>query len=293
MKKFTIKKLFKPLLSGLLVALMIVPINVFAATSLVEQAINEPATKELISIFPNFQKSLYEHTNGKLVSANEVYYKYTPKATANIKKVYTNESDIKKDFEIQEYTKQQYEKQILNPILKSSIGGQEEVPCSWLSVNLQVYNSKYSNEYLAYGFYSWKTQPFFQFTDAIGISLTSGLIVTDDTNKDSTRHAEYNYETLKQEDTNITLPVEIQDGAANGVMARVPLGNGAWSSYNNMMISTGVRYSGSGTNAGWISANYLHKEIGIGAINMDAAGVPSVSAGTASSSHHALVPVSK
>ncbi|MGK0469445.1 hypothetical protein [Clostridium sp.] len=296
MKIFTKNKLFNSLLSVLLMALMIMPTNAFASTNLDSQA--DSTTKELINTFPNFKESLDKNTNGKLVSSNEIYYKYTPKTTNNTKKYYTNQADAEKDFYISEYTKEQYETEIAltklipETSLTNYIGDQEGTDCSWLRISLQIYESQYVDEFMAYSFSSWLKVPFITFTDAIGISMSNGLIVTDDTDRTSTRYAEYNYQDgINPEGTYTTLPVEINDTYANGVMAKPNLRLGHLSSFNNMMISTGVRFSGTGTSEGFVFGNYLHTEVGIGALNMDAAGLPSLSLSLSYDEHHVSVPI--
>jgi hypothetical protein len=318
MKNFKMNIVLKPLLSMALIVQMVLPTNAFASTITKEQvitnptsitvkghAITDPTTLELIKTFPSFKTSLDADTNGELVSSRETYIKYTPKSNVDIKKIYNNSTDVAKDFEITEYTKQQYETEEAQSSLNSSIGlfstigDQTETPCSWLAVNFQVYNGSTAGTFMAYNFSSWKAKPNFRFEDGIGISCGTGITVVQD---NATRHASYNHNVFPNKDYTQTLQVTINAGqgvsnVGNGVLATFNLGDNntltSYPTYDNIMISSGFQFTGSGTSNGWLSANYLHKQIGIGSINMDAAGVPSVSFSISHDEHQALIYIAK
>lgn len=299
MKIFKKSKLFKICLSLFLFGIISIPTNVFADTNSSKsiivngQAITDPTTQELIKKFPYFKKSLEKYTNGKLAYSNEVYFKYTPKENANVKKSYNSESEVEKDFNVQKYTKQQYENEkkselLTNSIQPFSIGGQQGGTSSWLRMTLQVYYRNSHSDYMAYNFSSWLTPPVLQYKDAIGISLSSGLIASSDA---GSRHAEYQHNdpyvtSSNDEGVYQNLPVTISS-EGNGVMATFDLaskarsgplkGGSASTEYNDVMIQTGVIYNNPSVDKGWITGNYLHAEISVGSIGMDVHGVPSIS----------------
>lgn len=281
MKDFTKKRLFKSLLSVLMVGLIVVPTNVFATTTLSGQAKIDPTTTttKLISIFPSFRKSLDKYTTGKLVSSKEMYIKYTPKSTASTQKIYTSKDDIKNNFEIKAYTPQQYTDETSKTFLTaSSIGGQQGAPCSWLKTTLQVYNRTTAGTYMAYNFSSWLKTPYLHLTDAIGLSFGNGLVASGDA---ASRHAEYNYNNVSNQATTFSPGVQINSSSGNGVMAAFSLYRYAphGKEFNDAMISTGVQFSGNGTDSGWISANYSHAQLAIGSVGFTGAGLPSMGIG--------------
>lgn len=258
--------------------------QVFAATAQTTKKVTvDPIAKEYISKFPEFEKSLDKYTNGKLAYSQDVYLKVTPKSTYDPKKNYNNATDIKKDFESKTYTKEEYENEMLkerqNTVSASGIGPQEGGTSSWLNISLQVYyGTTLANYYMAYNFGTWLTKPYFTYTDAMGISLSSELVASGDS---TTRTAVYNYKDVFSNSIYETRPVQI-NSTGNGVMAQFQLysfstTNRYVSPYNNTMISTGVKYSNTGSRCGWITANYLHKELSFGSISMNINGVPSVS----------------
>ena len=63
--------------------------------------------------------------------------------------------------------------------------------------------------------------------------------------------------------------------------------------YHDFMIQTGVSYNGSGINKGWITGTYLHKQIAIGGIGMDANGVPNLSIAGSYDKTKGSIPVSR
>ena len=275
MEIFTKNKVFKLFISALLITLITVPTNIFASTNSNVQAIVDPTTAKFISIFPSFKASLDKYTDGNLITQSEIYYKYTPKSTASTEKIYNNEADINKDFEIKKYTKQQYANERLG-IGTNIIGGQEGGNSSWLLILLDVYNSSGLSNYMVYNFGSWITQPIYHMSDAIGISVGDTMMVSSDS---GTRFSSYNHTNMWDEDINETASVQISAGG-KGVMSVFtlsPAGPGI-NEYHNFMVSTGVKYNNALEYNGWITGNYLHTQASIGSISMSVKGVPGVSA---------------
>lgn len=246
--------------------------------------------------FPSFKDSLDKYTTRKIAARKETYVKYTPK-TDNIKQEYKNVDELKEDFDIKEYTKDEYEQEKKNEghsRRKRSIGNMETTPCSCLKLDLQVYYGNTPYTYMAYNYCFWKTIPSFRFEDAIGISLSNGLIASKDEN---TRHAVYEYAERTDPDgvQYKTSPVEVNSGG-NGVMAKFKLHSQKYlnsGDFHNIMIQTGVTFNGSGTSEGWITGNYSHKQLAIGSIGMDVSGTPSVSINAVTDSHQGSISVSK
>ncbi|MDF2504973.1 hypothetical protein [Clostridium sp.] len=275
-----------------LIGLVTSPTTTFAATiSNDGQAVTDTSTQELMKKFPEFKKSLEKNTTGKLAYSKDMYVKYTQKPNSDIKRNYTTISDTSKDFQISTYTKQQYENEFkkeklsniqssalaVSKVTTSGIGKEEGGITSWMQVKLQVYYGKNGSDYMAYNFSHWLTVPKINFTDAIGISLSSGLIVSGDS---STRGALYVHDDPYDPygDTEV-LPVTINN-KGNGVMAKFklnsPFNGGAFTTYNDSMIQTGVVYNSPNLKNGRISGNYLHTQVSFGSIGMDINGVPSV-----------------
>ena len=268
-----------------------------------ENPVNE-STKELMRIFPQFKESLEKNTTGNLVGNQEVYIKYTPKKNvSDTKKVYENQEEVKKDFDVTVHTKEEYLRERAKeslPRLRSrrsiSIGSVEQNYCSWLKMQLQVYTAsqelRNDCDVVAYNFCSWKTVPGFRLKDAIGISVSNGLAIG---GSSSTRKASYNYNKLYAGDTIVNLPVK-KSVHANGVLAEFNLSNEDsrfTDVYNNAMISTGIKFIRNDVTYGVISGNYLHSEVSVGSITFNAAGVPSISLSLSHDTHSASVPISR
>ncbi len=255
-------------------------------------------TKELIEKFPSFKESLEKYTTGELVSSEEVYIRYTPK-TEELKKEYKTTEEVNKDFIVEEFTREEYEieskKEELKEVIRG-IGSQETTPSSWIRVDLQVYygDPSIQSDYMAYNFSSWLKDPYLRLTDAIGISLSNGLIISGNA---STRAAEYHYYDpyYPGGDRVERLVVKANNEGKNGVLATFNLDNGNPSStlYHNAMIQTGVNFVGSGYNQGWINGHYVHKELGFGDISIGTDGRPSISAGTKYDQHQSSIHVSR
>lgn len=294
----------------------------------------DESTIELIEMFPEYKESLQKDTTGDLVGNSEVYIKMKPKddlkdESLNNKSSRINENsimttdEITENFEIECYSKEEFDskyKKYVDKMPKTStsrskvedmviqrssggssdggtvgIGPLEVNSCSWLRLDLQVYNGSGSSDYMAYNFCSWLTRPVFRFTDAIGISTTSGLIISSDT---TVRSALYRYPSpFVPTGAGTSLTVTNQ---GNGVIAKVPLipisvynTYPNLKEYNNMMIQTGISFSGTSTKQGWIQGNYLHKQVAIGGIGMDVNGVPSLSIGGSTDTHSGMIHVQR
>lgn len=246
-----------------------------------EQNIGNEATQELMKLYPEFKESIIKDTTGELVDSNEVYVKLTEKEDSKHLSTYTLD-ELNDDYEVEYYTREEFEKEY-NPISTYGIGSLEKDSCSWLRLDLQVYYGSGQSDYMAYNFCSWITSPKIRFTDGIGISVSTGLVVSPDSN---TRHAEYSFANPYEEFGSVqNLEVTVNEGG-NGVLATAGLQPASvmeafpnLKEYHNFMIQTGVSYNGSGVDKGWITGTYLHKQIAIGGIGMDATGTPNLSVG--------------
>ncbi|MCD2348986.1 hypothetical protein [Clostridium guangxiense] len=290
MKKLNINKKIKIVISTFLIALIIIPVNAFAATNKDGQVvirgnvITDPTTLSMIKKFPEVKEDLEENTTGKLVSSTETYFKYTPKSNVKTKKFYASAAEAQKDYIVTKYTKQQYEDEMKLGAM-DYIGGQVDGNCSWMRMSLEVYTGAHegtSADYMAYNYCSWLTKPIFAGTDAIGISTSDGLIISN-SGKRMARY-EYAYDTAGidygSESGYVEPSVQI-DNEGNGVMATFNVKTYGASyltgDVNDCMISTGVSYNNSNVNKGWITGNYLHEQVSFGGISMDIHGIPSVS----------------
>ena len=268
----------KYLVLTLLLIVFSIPTTAFAATNKDTNFNDE--TLQLMERFPQFKESVDKYTTKKLLSSEEKYVKFTLKENANPKDTYKNSEEISRDYDIQEYTKEE----LINEMSRTRlyVGSAEGQQCSWLRLKLEVYEANDSAvsdaykqgrplHYMAYAFASWLTVPFFTFSDgeALAISTSDGLIISGNSD---TRHANYSFGIGKQDYfKDLSVSVENQRGA----MAKFSLCGGS-TQFNDAMISTGIAYNGS-TNSGWITAHYVHKEVSFGSIGMDLTGVPNVS----------------
>lgn len=274
-----------------LITVLTLPINTLALTK--DKTITpNPTTIELMNNFPQFKESLNSNTTGILVSNTESYIKYTLKENSTPQNEYKNYSEIKNDFYIEQYTKENYLKELNTKPkrLRRSIGDQEGPSCNWLKITLQVYNSSNANEdYMVYNFSSWLTKPAFRFTDGIGISVSNGMLISPNRH---TRSAVYNYDVFG-EPKSTSLGVEINENG-NGVLAKFdlcPSGYQDSNKHNDAMIQTGVCFSSS--NKGRISGHYIHKQLVFGSIGMDGKGIPSLSVSLGQDSHSQSIYVEK
>lgn len=300
MKNGYVKSIIKGALSIGMATMMIMPQSVYAKTRV--SSVKNPTkvaderTKEMIEKFPGFEKTWNTDIEG-LASSDEKYYKFIPKETVlsnqqktRTIKTYKDMDDAQKDFIIKEYTPQEYQNEKLktySPMTYTakSIGNQQGGTCSWLRISLQVYNStKSGSNYLAYNYSSWLKDPACRFQDAIGISMSSGLILSGD---DSTRQAQYIYTSPMGEQYDEYHNLYIHRGEkGNGVMATFQLhdasheysdGGASNRSYHDAMIGTGIKYSNANIKSGWITGQYSHKQLSFGSYSISSSGSISVS----------------
>ena len=237
------------------------------------------ATQELIKLYPEFKESIEKDTTGKLVDSSEVYVKLIEHEDSEQLSRYSLDN-LEDDYEVEYYTREEFEQEY-SPISTYAIGDLEKDSCSWLRLDLQVYYGNGISDYMAYNFCSWITSPKFRFTDGIGISVSSGMVISGDV---TSRHATYKCANPYLEfGSTERLAVTINEGG-NGVLATAGLQPFSvmqafpnLKEYHNFMIQTGVSYNGSGVNKGWITGSYLHKQISIGGIGMDSNGIPNLS----------------
>ena len=233
----------------------------------------------------------------ELVDSSEVYVKFTKKQnfTLTRNKSYSLD-ELDTDFDVNYYTKEQYiaETKLGKQLSTRSIGAQEGGNSSWLKMTLQVYYGNGSNKYFAYNCCSWLTSPLCRFTDGIGITVSSHLIISGDS---GSRHSEYiagdrvngeRYYTNSYVDIN-------QEG--NGVLAKFGLykDNMCWQGeFHNFMVQTGVNFAGYASTEGRISGHYVHKQVGVGSVSMNpTTGIPSVGIASSEDSVKASVYVSR
>jgi hypothetical protein len=281
------KQIFKIMFLAVSILLGIVSTPALAST----MAFSE-STEELFLKFPSYKETLEKQTTGKLIDAQEIYFKLTPKENVTIKSTY-NTKNLESDFIIEEYSREEF-----NKISKEKgIGGQEGGSSNWLRMDLQVYQSSGQSDYMAYNFCSWKTKPIFRFQDAIGISVSDGLIISGDS---SSRFAEYRFQNPYSPVGGCTILGTEINPHGNGIMAKTYLQPGnaleafpGLNEYHDMGIGTGVVYNNNNIRNGRIAGNYLHKQLAVGGIGMDINGVPNLSIAGSSDSVSASIFVSR
>lgn len=230
-------------------------------------------TVELIEDFPEFEKSLKKYTTGDLVSETETYIKIEPKENIDLQDSYTLDT-ITNDFNLKYYTREEFEiekkQDIDNTISAYSLSrAQESTPSSWLSMTVQVYKGTGLSQYMVYNTAEWKSSPFFRFEDGIGIRLSNELTFSSDI---STRTAYYKAGSVLHS-YNKNLLVERGGPNLNTIMAKANLYNnnmGYKDETHKFMISSGVNFSSTTGTEGSVMGEYIHKEVSIGSVGINA-----------------------
>lgn len=241
-------------------------------------------THELMDKFPEYKKSVSELENGKLAASNESYIKYTPKKKTS-KSLYRS-LDESVEFDTKVYTKEEYLEEISHKIIRRDVGDYEVNNCSWLKLDLQVHHRGSTNEFMAYSFFEWKTAPIITFEDGHGISTSSNLIIGRRTNSTPIL-GEYRYGYSIGGYKVKVLQPKYND---RGVVATFDLDN-AFPEHLGMVMAP-IDFISSTVQNGRIFNTYLHKQISIGGIGIDATGLPNLSIGGSTDSHTGSVYVS-
>lgn len=282
-------KLLKVVLSTMIVGVF--GISNYASAITIETEHSE-STKELIEMFPNYKKSIEEDTTGVLVGSEETYVKFIVKEDVKVKDSYSLDN-LEDDFDVEYFTREEYKKEMSKSLLTldRGIGNQEGGTTNWLRLDLQVYTGNGVSNYMAYNFSSWLTSPIFRFKDAIGISTSNGLVISGDSN---TRRAEYRSTDPSSPIGSVKkLTVSVSDHG-NGVLASSNLGAPFGpAEYHNWMIQTGVSYNNANVKQGWITGHYVHKQIALGSIGMDANGIPNLSVGGSTDTHSGSIYINR
>lgn len=252
-------------------------------------------TQKLIELYPEFKESIDKDTTGKLVDSSEVYVKLIEHEDSEHLSEYSFDN-LDDDYEVEYYTREELENEY-SAISTYRIGNLEKDNCSWLRLDLQVYQGSGQSDYMAYNFCNWITSPKFRFTDGIGISVSTGMVISGDS---STRHATYKSANPYLEfGATEKLAITVNEGG-NGILATAGLKPASvmeafpnLKEYHSFMIQTGVSYNSSCVNKGWITGSYLHKQISIGGIGMDVTGVPNLSIGGSYDRTKGSIPVSR
>lgn len=288
--KSIIKKLFQ------LILLFVLSFSFFTVPNIKANEVSfSHESKEVIKKYPGLKEQLLKNTNGKLVGSVNQYFKvryHNVKDQNSINKSAFKRSNLKRSnlqdvkVEMIPVTKEEYDAvrddyNITNnkmrnlkkskPFSDTVIQNRD----SWISLNLQVYETKKKNVFQAYNFWEWKKEPLFRFTDGALLFGDSPMVAMAGTGM-SVYYYHWGSPTLgslpKDERTttyiksNTAEQVVVLDGAKLR-----PKG------YVTANFEFGRKQKGEEGN---IYAQYIHKESALGGISLGADGGISISSGT-------------
>ncbi|MEG1255761.1 hypothetical protein [Clostridium sp.] len=240
--------------------------------------------------FPSFKESVDNNSLGKLVGSNEMYVKYTPKDTSDVKSF---NSKSENEFTSELFTKEEYDCEIIKENIKTrSIGGFEpNGSCSWLRLDLQVYDTPTYGEYSATSFWEWKTNPQFRLNDLNGIYVSSEMIIGKNTPTNS-MSAEFRYKEQNSNVWSISRPGTTLSQFGNGIAVAINLpGDSELFTHNSFrgMLTTPIKFSNNSSNSARVFTSYGHSYISIGSPSFGSDGKPSFGFTNARNEHSGSV----
>jgi hypothetical protein len=287
-----LKKLLTGVTSALLMLTIINPGTIVSAKE--KEFKFTKKTKNIISKFPMAEEHLRRNTTGKLVGSTDSYYKFVKEKKelnedTSIMLSKSGDTTIDNSGFIS-VTEEEYnsvdltgkkinEKNDFPSIASYSVIGPDDIQNgdSWMRLTLQVYQGIDSSTFTAYNFWEWKGVPQFTFTDSNFITSDSALIVAKESDVMSQYLAD-RYDSI----SNTYLSTDV--GSSTNYLGK----NGAQQSHNLFSSSSYYPY-----NYGFLTSNfefsnkdnhqvaniygqYIHKQVGFGAIGMDSLGKPSI-----------------
>ncbi len=292
--------MLKKIVKLLLCCTLIIPSSVTLASETKAEK-NAANTSENVEYWrekiPSFDEYLTKNPDNKLIGEDEVYVKYTLKEDLKDTRVNSSE-DIERVFNVEIFTKDEYLKETLS---RATIGGFEPENGKdpyWLRLDLQVYEMPNMSETLmAHSFWEWKTPPAFRFEDLNGIYVSQDLKVGPNSTLTPMVSEYIRYfdngamsRVLNKIDTDdhfrgmmgiIDLAyISTKEGENSKVVPPV-------STISHMgMTQTPITkvYPGKRTR-GYISTNYVHKQVSFGAPSFDSTGKPSFGLTVSNDSH--------
>lgn len=276
-----IKKIAIILISGLI-------FNIFSTQALALTNTNTiDNTPELTEMFPNFEQSLVEYTNGNKIADKETFVKITilnddSTETKKIRGLDENGQAISYKSEISTEKEYLLEGNIPNLRANGTEHGNITNQNRWIKLTLQVYEGKTKNQYMAYSFYEWLTQPVFNFVDAHGINF-NGMAISNH----APIQTQYMYHSYVDHTIKYKNPPTISN--EKGVASKVDLltmnCQNVHKPINNGMLQVPLsffQYSPGSLHTGNVFTSYVHAEVNInpGSISLGSDGLPSIAFGS-------------
>lgn len=221
--------------------------------------------------FDTFNEELNNGNLGDLVGTSELYIKFTPK-NEDIDLKNATEDDFNKEV----FDREGYEKELFNKNSRYIGPFEPNGTCSWLRLDLQVYETSTSGLYSAISFWEWKTVPQFRFKDINGIYVSSEFIIGNET-AGASKVAEFRYREANSGTWTFENPnVEISQ-FGNGAAASINLpGDSSLFTHDLFMgmLMVPVKFSNTGSTDGRIYTSYSHTRVSLGDISFDSEGKP-------------------
>lgn len=266
-----LKKAIAVLLSSLVLTSTFVAFGIENSTTSGIQA----STNYWMDRFSVFEERVENNQLENLVSSSEMYVKLTPTEKIN------------------DATNANYETEVLSKVdyIKESIIQQNELrigtfsyigdfepngSCSWLRLDLQIYETGQDGKYQAYNFWEWLTNPIFRLTDVSGIHVSSEMIIGDGYRDSQFTYRENYTDTWRDE-----FPYVAVSQYGNGAAAKFNLlGDTEMSSYDSFMgmIGVPVEFSNAYSRSGRVYTMYGHLQLAFSnELSFDYQGIPSIS----------------
>lgn len=272
-------KKFTSILMGVLL-LILLPVKTFAIESKVSPR------NYWVNLFPEFQESLDKYTNGcnNAIAEDDKFIKLTQvddtlRDSSNVKKgldengqVIYYKSEISTEYE---YILQKNKPNLLGD---GHEHGNVSNKNSWIRLNMQVYEGKTKNEYMAFSFYEWLTRPFFTFTDAHGVNFNHMVI-----SEHAPIESLYRYRSPHDHNIYDDYPPIITN--EKGVAAKPDILSYSGTIHNSVnmgMLQVPLsfpQYTPGSQHKGNVFTSYVHSEISPGNISLGADGKPSIEFG--------------
>jgi hypothetical protein len=256
-------------------------LSLLLTSSLVVSGIENTDTPEVqvstnywMDRFSVFEERVDNNQLGELVSSSEMYVKLTPTKEINV--------ETNANYETEVLSKTDY---IMESIVKpnelgigtfSYIGDFEpNGSCSWLRLDLQVYETGQDGKYQAYSFWEWLTDPIFRLTDVGGIHVSSEMIIGN-----GYRDSQFTYRETHSDTWWDEFPYVTVSQYGNGAAAKFNLpGDSELFNHDSFMgmIGVPVEFSNASSTSGRIFTMYGHLHLALGGeLSFDTKGKPSI-----------------
>lgn len=238
-----------------------------------EPIVNNEAINYWKGKFDSFEDQINSGNLGALVGSSEIYIKYTPK-NENIDLETATEDDFNKLV----FDKDGYVSERLKEVSPFAIGPFEpNGTCSWLRLDLQVYETSTRGIYSAISFWEWKTDPQFRLKDINGIYVSSELGIGEVT-PTNPKVAEFRFRETNSNTWTVRRPFVSVSQYGNGAATTIDLpGDSELFNHDYFMgmLQVPVEFVNTGSTAGRIYTCYSHTRLSVGDLSFDSEGKPS------------------